>query len=899
MSTTVESSRTDAPQSLELDSDLLAEWMESLDDVVFQYGAAQVQKLLRALEDRATWRGVDVPVQLNTPYINTIPADRQPEFPGDHSIERRIRSLIRWNAMAMVVRANRQFDGIGGHISTYASAATLFEIGFNHFFRGRTDKRPGDLVYFQGHASPGIYARAFLEGRLSEEMLERFRRETPRETGLSSYPHPWLMPNFWEFPTVSMGLGPLMAVYQARFLRYLRNRGLTESDSRVWCFLGDGEVDEPEALAGLRLAAHERLDNLCFIINCNLQRLDGPVRGNGKIIQELEAFFRGAGWNCIKVVWGSNWDPLLQADEEGRLVQRMNEVVDGQYQKYTVESGAYIRDHFFGSSPELKSLVERLTDEQLEKLNRGGHDPSKVYAAYRAAAEHRGAPTVVLAKTIKGYGMGEAGEGRNITHKQKALNEEELLAFRDRFDVPIDDEAVAEAPFYKPADDSPEMQYLRERREALGGCLPARRVEFPPPDIPPLEAFGELLEGSRSRTLATTMAFGRILSTLLKNKALGKHVVPIIPDEARTFGLEALFRQVGIYAARGQLYEPVDAGQLMYYRESQDGQILEEGITEAGSMCSFIAAGTAYATLGIPMFPFFLFYSMFGFQRIGDFIWAAADARTRGFLLGATAGRTTLHGEGLQHQDGHSQLVATTVPSLRSYDPGYAYEIAVIVQDGLKRMYQDNEDLFYYLTIYNETYKMPAMPENSAEGILNGLYRVGSVDADQPQSEGRPQLFASGSVLPIAEQAQHLLAEKYGISSDLWSATSYCQLRRDAEAAERWNGLHPGGEQRQSPLERILDGVKGPFVATTDYMTLVPEQIRRWIPGPYLTLGTDGFGRSDTRQALRRHFEISAESIVFAALRGLVETGQFDRDRLPKALEELEIDPGKPDPAIA
>jgi pyruvate dehydrogenase E1 component len=884
-----------------MDPDELVEWFESLDDVAQRNGADQVDRLLASLAVRAREHGVRTAgtIRLNMPYVNTIPTKEQPPYPGDRKIERRIKHFVRWNAMAMVVRANREHHGIGGHISTYASAATLWEVAFNHFLRARNQDHPGDIVYFQGHASPGVYARAYLEGRLTERQLERFRRESPRETGLSSYPHPWLMPSFWELPTVSMGLSPIMAVYQARFLRYLQQRRIADtSKSRVWCFLGDGEMDEPESVGGLSLAARDELDNLIFVINCNLQRLDGPVRGNGKIIQELESLFRGAGWNPIKVIWGSDWDPLLEADHAGLLRRRMEEVVDGQYQKYAVESGQYIRDDFFGAAPELRAMVEDLSDEQLRKLNRGGHDPEKVYAAYEAAVRHRGQPTVILAQTIKGYGLGEAGEGKNITHKQKELNDQELLAFRDRFEIPLTDEGVRDTPFYKPQESNPCMQYLHERRRELGGYLPSRSFDARPLEIPPLEKFGPLLENGDEAS--TTMSFGRSLRTMLKDENIGERVVPIIPDEARTFGLEPLFRQCGIYAPGGQKYEPVDVSQLIYYREAEDGQILEEGITEAGSMGSFIAAGTSYASLELPMIPFYLFYSMFGFQRVGDLIWAAADAQAKGFLLGCTAGRTTLNGEGLQHQDGHSQLVATTVPRLLAYDPAYAYEVAVIVQDGLKRMYRDGESIFYYLTLYNQSYPMPAMPEGAEEGILRGIHQVGSRDVDgDPVTGLRAQLLTSGPMVLEAERAQEILADHYRVPSDLWSVTSYSQLRREAAAAQRWNQLHPKEDPRTSYVEQRFDGLEGPFVAVSDFVTLVPEQIRPWVPGRYCTLGTDGFGRSDTKKALRRHFEVDAEQIVLTTLSALAEDGQFDREKLPEVIKHLDINPEKPDPASA
>ncbi len=881
-----------------MDTGELEEWFESLDDLLHRHGPDGVRQLMSVLQARAYQHGVAMPFTANTPYINTIHHEHQPRFPGNRAIERRIKSLIRWNAMAMVVRANAASPGIGGHISTYASAATLLEIGFNHFFHARNEDHFGDFVYFQGHAAPGVYARAFLEGRLTEEQLIRFRQEIPRNTGLSSYPHPWLMPDFWQFPTVSMGLGPISAIYHARFLRYLEHRGLADtSKSHVWCFVGDGEVDEPETLGAITLASREHLDNLIFVINCNLQRLDGPVRGNGKIIQELEAAFRGAGWNCLKVIWGSDWDPLLDDDEEGLLVRRMGEVVDGQYQKYVVEGGAYIRDHFFGANDKLHDLVDHLTDEQLQKLSRGGHDPEKVFAAYHAAVNHVGEPTVILAKTIKGYGLGEAGEGHNITHQQKKLNEEELREFRSRFAIPIGDDEVAKAPLHRPAEDSPEMTYLLERREALGGFLPARTPTTDRLEIPPLEAFDKkVLNGGTE--MATTMAFGRIVSDLLKDKKIGKRVVPIIPDEARTFGMEALFRQCGIYSSKGQLYEPVDADQVLYYKEAKDGQILEEGINEAGALSSFIAAGTAYSNLGVNMVPFYIYYSMFGFQRVGDLIWAAADSRTKGFLVGGTSGRTTLSGEGLQHQDGQSQLIATTVPNLHSYDPAYAYEVAVIIQDGLRRMYGEGEEVFFYLSVYNEVYDMPAMPEGSAEGILKGLYRVSKTPQEESPSR-RPQLFGSGPIIREARRAQSILIENYDIRCDVWSVTSYSELCREAQAVERWNRLHPGEEPRQSYLESSLTDLNGPFISVSDNVRLVAEQIRQWVPGRYVTLGTDGFGRSDSREALRKHFEINAEHIVFATLSALAADGNFEKARLSEVIKELGIDPEQVNPAIA
>ncbi|MCX7016616.1 MAG: pyruvate dehydrogenase (acetyl-transferring), homodimeric type [Candidatus Sumerlaeota bacterium] len=893
MSTNPKPSGNDAIFQSEVD-----DWFESLDDVLARYGPEHVSRLLALLRERAYARGVSLPFSANTPYINTIPADRQPRFPGSREIERRIKSIIRWNAMAMVVRANREDPGIGGHISTYASAATLFEVGFNHFFRARTHAFSGDQVFFQGHASPGVYARAFLEGRLDVQRLENFRRELHPGGGLPSYPHAWLMPEFWEFPTVSMGLSPILAIYQARFNHYLQDRGLKDtSKSKVWCFIGDGETDEPESLGAITLPAREGLDNLIFVVNCNLQRLDGPVRGNGKIIQELEAAFRGAGWNVIKVIWGADWDPLLEKDADGQLVARMNETVDGQYQKYVVESGAYTREHFFGKSPELRKLVEHLTDEQIRRLRRGGHDPEKVYAAFQAAVEHKGSPTVVLAKTIKGYGLGEHGEGRNVTHQQKKLNEDELREFRTRFGIPMSDDQIKETPFYRPPDDSPEIRYLKERREALGGSVPCGRAPTAPPlKAPPLEAFDEFMKGSDGRDVATTMAFVRLLGRLTQNPTIGKLIVPIVPDEARTFGMEALFRQSGIYSHVGQLYEPVDSDTLLYYREARDGQILEEGITEAGAMASFIAAGTAYATHGINTIPFFLFYSMFGFQRVGDLIWAACDARAKGFLLGCTAGRTTLAGEGLQHQDGHSPLFASAFPTIAAYDPAYGYEIAVIVQHGIWRMFEQGEPAIYYLTLQNEPYEMPPIPpgEGVVEGIIRGMYRLKSREVER--AAARVQLFGSGSILREALRAQDLLGERFRVASDVWSVTSYKQLRMEALAAERWNRLHPSEPPRKSYLEQTLAGVDGPFVASSDYVRLVAEQITRWVPGGLVALGTDGFGRSDNRRSLRRFFETDAESIALAALKALADRGRMAPEQVKRAMDELGVDPAKPDP---
>ena len=885
-------------QSAEVEAAERREWLESLDYVLQSGGPDRVQKLLEDLHTRAFQAGVRLPFSANTPYINTITPDQQAPFPGNREIERRIRSLVRWNAMAMVVRANRMEPGIGGHISTYASAATLYEVGFNHFFRARGKGHTGDQIYFQGHAAPGIYARAFLEGRLSVEQLENFRHELKPGGGLSSYPHPWLMPDFWEFPTVSMGLAPIMAIYQARFNRYLEDRGLKKTDgSKVWAFLGDGETDEPESLGAITLASRERLDNLIFVINCNLQRLDGPVRGNGKIIQELEAIFRGAGWNVIKVIWGGEWDPLLENDKEGILVKRMNEVVDGQYQKYSVESGKYFREHFFGVDPRLLEMVEPFTDEQLRKARRGGHDPQKVFAAYKAAVEHAGSPTVILAKTIKGYGLGEAGEGRNITHQQKKLNEDELREFRTRFGIPISDEEVAEAPFYKPPDDSPEGKYLHECRRKLDGYLPERKVSCPPLKPPPESLFEEFYKGTQDREASTTMVFVRILSKLLREKEIGPLVVPIVPDEARTFGMEALFRQCGIYSHVGQLYEPVDSDTLIYYKEAKDGQILEEGITEAGSMSSFIAAGTAYATHGVTTIPFFIFYSMFGFQRIGDLIWAAGDMRCRGFLLGGTAGRTTLAGEGLQHQDGNSHLLAYPLPNLRAYDPAFAYELAVIIRDGIRRMYEQQENTFYYLTVGNENYAMPAMPEGAAQGILAGMYKFKGSELKGAGMQA--QLLGSGAILNEVIKAQEILAERYGVAADVWSVTSYKELHRDALEVERWNMLNPGEPPKTPYLTQCLADAPGVFVAATDYVKALSDSVSRWFPRPLISLGTDGFGRSEGRAALRDFFEVDARFITLATLTALAREGKLDSEAVRKAMRDLRIDPDKLDPMIS
>jgi pyruvate dehydrogenase E1 component len=873
------------------------EWFYSLDYVLEHGGPERVKELLHQLQIRASRAGVEIPFSANTPYVNTIPREKQPPYPGDRETERRIKSFIRWNAMAMVVKANKLESGIGGHISTYASIASLYEVGFNHFFRGRTEDFEGDHVFFQGHASPGIYARAFLEGRISTKQMENFRRELAKGGGLSSYPHPWLMPNFWEFPTVSMGLGPIMAIYKARFNHYLMDRGLKKETGRVWAFLGDGETDEPETLGAISLAAREKLDNLTFVINCNLQRLDGPVRGNGKIIQELEAIFRGAGWNVIKVIWGSDWDPLLAKDKEGKLVKRLGEIVDGQYQKFSVESGKYIREHLFNGDADLLDMVKNFSDEQLRIMRRGGHDPEKVYAAFKTAVEHKGSPTVILAKTIKGYGLGESGEGKNITHQQKKLNEDELKEFRSRFGIPISDEDVAHAPFYKPSEDSQEMKYLKERRKELGGYLPERKVDIRPIKTPPEEIFEEFYKGTEGREASTTMVFVRILAKLLKDKEIGKSIVPIVPDEARTFGMEALFRQVGIYSHIGQLYEPVDKESLLYYKEASDGQILEEGITEAGSMCSFIAAGTAYSSHELNMIPFFVYYSMFGLQRIGDLIWAAGDMRCKGFMVGGTAGRTTLSGEGLQHQDGNSHLLAYTIPNMVTYDPAFAYEIAVIIRDGIRRMYEEQENIFYYLTVMNENYDMPPMPEGAKEGILKGMYRFKASKMKTPKMKAH--LLGSGAILNEAIKAQTILEEKYKVSTDVWSVTSYKELRREALEIERWNRLHPSEKQKESYIEKLLKKENGVFIAASDYVKALPDSIAKWFPKHLVSLGTDGFGRSEGRNELRDFFEVDAKHIAAAALYALGKENKLKMTQVEKAIKDLGIDSSKPDPVIS
>ena len=872
------------------------DWIDSLGDVLRSGGPERVSALLSALQIEAQRHGATLPLTSQTPYVNTIPAGREPPYPGDRDIERRIKSVIRWNAMAMVVEANEKASGIGGHISTYASAATLYEVGFHHFFRGHDHASGGDLLYIQGHASPGIYARAYVERRMSPAQLHHFRREFAEPDGLSSYPHPWLMPDFWQFPTVSMGLSPLMSIYQARFMRYFEDRGLKEpADQKVWAFIGDGETDAPESLGAISLAAREGLDNLIWVVNCNLQRLDGPVRGNGNIIQELEAVFRGAGWNVIKVIWGSDWDPLLERDHDGLLVRRMVEVCDGEYQKYSVAGGAYIREHFYGVDERLLQMVGDKSDEELWRMNLGGHDPAKVHAAYRAAVDHRGSPTVILARTIKGYGLGEAGEGRNVSHQQKQLNQEELLSFRDRFDIPLTDEEVIGAPLYRPEEDSAEFRYLTERRHALGGYLPERRTTRCTITAPDPRFVGEFAGGSGDHELATTMAFVRMLSLLLRDPQIGRLIVPIVPDEARTFGMDALFRQVGIYSHVGQLYEPVDSDSFLYYKESKDGQILEEGITEAGALSSFIAAGTADATYGRCAIPFFIFYSMFGFQRVGDLIWAAADAGARGFLIGAISGRTTLAGEGLQHQDGHSHVLSSVVPTVVSYDPAYAYEIAVIVREGIRRMHEQHEPLIYYLTVGNEVYRQPPMPEGAEEGILRGSYRFRRAPLE---GDGAPraQLFGSGAILNEVLRAQELLAERYGVAADVWSVTSYTELRREALAVERWNRLHPEAAPRVPYIARTAGEAPGPYIAASDFMKALPDGVAKWLPGTLISLGTDGFGRSETREALRDFFEVDARHIALATLHALAGDGAIEAATVTQALAELEIDPERVDP---
>ncbi|HEY2769036.1 MAG TPA: pyruvate dehydrogenase (acetyl-transferring), homodimeric type [Solirubrobacteraceae bacterium] len=878
----------------DLDTVETSEWLEAIDAVVAHDGPDRARQILRRVVERAQHSGTGPIASLNTPYVNTIPVDREAQLPGDPAIERRLRSIVRWNAIAMVVRANKVSSELGGHIATFQSLATLMEVGFNHFWHAPSDAHGGDLVYFQGHSSPGNYARAYLEGRLTEEQLDGFRQEVSTEGGLSSYPHPWLMPDFWQFPTVSLGIGGITSIYQARFMHYLQARGLSDTEGRkVWTFLGDGEMDEPETMGAIGLAGREQLDNLIWVVNCNLQRLDGPVRGNGKIIQELESDFRGAGWNVIKVIWGSRWDPLLAADTDGRLVNVMEECVDGEYQTYKSRDGAYVREHFFGKDPALLERVSDMSDQEIWLLNRGGLDQQKVYAAYHDAVRHTGQPTVILAKTIKGYGMGVSGEGQMITHQAKKMTEDALRAFRDRFELPLTDDQVRKAEYYRPPDDSPEMQYLRECREALGGSLPARRRRSESLPVPELKLFESQLGGTDDREISTTMAFVRVLAALLRDKQIGKHIVPIVPDESRTFGMEGMFRQVGIYAPFGQLYQPQDSEQLMFYKEDQHGQILEEGITEAGSISSFIAAGTSYSAHDVPMVPFYIYYSMFGYQRVGDLVWAAADNRTRGFMLGGTAGRTTLNGEGLQHEDGHSHVLFSVVPNVRAYDPAFGYELAVIIQDGLRRMIGEQEDVFYYLTLMNENYRHPPMPEGAEEGILRGMYKLSSGSGDGPHV----QLLGSGTILREVMAAAELLAADFGVVADVWSVTSFTELRREGLEVERWNMLHPeASEPRTAYVAQQLSADAGPVVASSDYIRAFADQIRQWVPGPYRVLGTDGFGRSDFRSALRRFFEVDRHYVAVAALKELADAGKIDAARVREAIERYEIDPDAPLP---
>lgn len=878
---------------LDLDVTETEEWLEAIAVVLEEEGPERAHFLIEQLIEKARRSGVNMPHKGTTAYLNSILTEQQAAKPGSTELEKKIEALLRWNAVAMVLQAGRQAPELGGHIASYASSSTLYEVGFNHFFHAANDEHGGDLLYIQGHSSPGIYARAFLEGRISEDQIKNFRQEVSNG-GVSSYPHPWLMPDFWQFPTVSMGLGPLAAIYQARFLKYLDNRGLSPLGSRkVWCFCGDGEMDEPESLGAISLAGREELDNLIFVVNCNLQRLDGPVRGNGKIIQELEGIFRGAGWNVLKVIWGSQWDPLLEVDESGKLQQLMEETLDGDYQNCKAHGGAYTREHFFGKYPETKALVENFTDEEVAALNRGGHDPEKVYAAYHAATKHKGQPTVILAKTVKGYGMGAAGEAQNTTHQQKKMKDHDLKAFRDRFDIPVTDEQIENLSFCKPADDSEEMQYLQERRAALGGYLPSRKAESKPLSIPPLSDFDVLLKSTGERQISTTMAFVRFLNILLKNKEISKFIVPIVPDEARTFGMEGMFRQYGIYSSVGQLYKPVDSGQVMYYREDQKGQVLEEGLTEAGGISSWMAAGTSYANSNTPMIPFYVFYSMFGFQRVGDFAWMAGDAQTKGFLLGATSGRTTLAGEGLQHQDGNSLLISSMIPNCVSYDPTFAYEVAVIMQDGLRRMYAEDEKVFYYITIMNENYHQPDMPEGAEEGIIKGMYKL---QASTKKSDKKVRLLGSGTILREVIAAAEILEADYGVAADVWSVTSFTELKRDGIGVERHNRLHPEAKPQQSYVEQQLGQETSTIIAATDYVRSYADQIRFLIDSDYVVLGTDGYGRSDTRAQLRHFFEVDAKSIVIAALKSLADRDEVSSKVVAEAIKKLGVDTDKPSP---
>ena len=886
-----------SPRKVDSDPVETREWLEAINSVIEQEGAERAQYILQRLSSKVTETGAQLPYAINTPYRNTIPTSQETRMPGDLFMERGIRSLIRWNAMAMVMRANIKDGTLGGHISSFQSAATLYDVGFNYFFRGRSEEHKGDLVYIQGHSAPGIYARSFLEGNLHEEQLDKFRQEVDGD-GLSSYPHPWLMPDYWQFPTVSMGLGPLQAIYQAHTMKYLHNRNLSESsDRKVWCFTGDGEMDEPESQGAIALAGREKLDNLIFVVNCNLQRLDGPVRGNGKIIQELEGSFRGAGWNVIKVVWGRMWDPLLEKDKLGLLQQRMDEAVDGEYQNYKSHDGAYTREHFFGKYPETLKMVEDLTDDDIYRLNRGGHDPYKVFAAYAAASAHKGQPTVILAKTVKGYGMGPAGEAQNITHSVKKLEIEALKKFRDRFDIPLPDSDLEKVPYYRPPADSPEMRYLHERRKELGGSLPSRKPDFEALTVPGIDSLEAVTKGTGKREISTTMAFVRVLSALIKDKEIGKRVVPIVPDEARTFGMEGMFRQLGIYSSAGQLYEPSDSSQVMYYREDIDGQVMEEGINEGGAFAAWLAAATSYTNNDYPLIPFYVFYSMFGFQRVGDLCWAAGDLQARGFLIGGTAGRTTLNGEGLQHQDGHSHILAGTVPNCVTYDPTYGYELAVIIQHGLQEMYVDMKAKYYYITVMNENYVQPAMPKGCEEGIIKGMYLLKK--NSKKSSRKVVQLLGSGTILREVIEAAAILKADFDVDADVWSATSFNELRRDGLITSRWNMLHPEETPRQSFVEECLEGAKGPVVASTDYMKSYADQIREFISGTYTVLGTDGFGRSDTRERLRHFFEVDRYFIVVAALTALVEDNVVDVGQVAAAIKKFGIDPEKVNPALS
>ncbi len=874
------------------------EWLDALEGVLLHEGPERAHFLLEHLIDSARRSGAYLPYRPNTAYLNTISPSQEERSPGDAAIEWRIRSIVRWNAMAMVVRANRISTELGGHIASFASAATLYDVGFNHFWHAPSENHGGDLIFIQGHSAPGIYARAFLEGRISEEQLNKFRQEVSGD-GLSSYPHPWLMPDFWQFPTVSMGLGPIMGIYQARFMKYLHNRGMLNTEGRkVWVFLGDGEVDEPEALGAISLAAREQLDNLIFVINCNLQRLDGPVRGNGKIIQELEADFRGSGWNVIKLVWGSYWDPLIMRDTKGLLRKRFEECVDGEYQVFKARDGAYVREHFFGKYPELKAMVANMTDEDVWRLNRGGHDPHKIYAAYAAAVKHQGQPTVILAKTVKGYGMGVAGEGQNITHQQKKMGEDALRAFRDRFNIPVSDDDIANAPFYRPPEDSEEIRYLKERRKALGGYLPTRRRQAAAHEVPELSAFEAQLQDTGEREISTTMAFVRILTTLTRDKKIGKYIVPIVPDEARTFGMEGLFRQLGIYSSVGQLYKPEDADQLMYYREDIKGQVLEEGISEAGGLCSWMAAGTAYSNHDVNMIPFYIYYSMFGFQRIGDLAWAAGDMQARGFLIGGTSGRTTLAGEGLQHQDGHSHILASVIPNCVAYDPTFSYELAVIIHDGLRRMFKEQENVYYYITVMNENYHHPALPKGAEPGILKGMYLLKEA-SDGKKQKPRVQLLGCGTILREVIAAGELLEQDFGVAADVWSVTSFTELRREGLDIERWNMLHPQEKPRTSYVEQCLAKRQGPAIAATDYIRTFADQIRPFVSRRFVVLGTDGYGRSDTRKQLRRFFEVDRYYVAVAALKALADEGTIPVSKVSEAIKKYKIDPNKPDPRLA